>query len=41
MTELLSQMKDISILDSSVTIRGALKDEDVQVLSDLADALLS
>ena len=41
MTELLSQMKDISILDSSVTLRGALKDEDVQVLSDLADALLS
>ena len=41
MTELLSQMKDISILDSSVTIRGALKDEDVQVLSDLADAVLT
>lgn len=41
MTELLSQMRDISILDLSVTIRGALKDQDVDALSNLADALLS
>lgn len=40
MTELLTQMREISILDLSVTIRGALKDEDVNVLSDLADALI-
>ncbi|MDE6184052.1 MAG: hypothetical protein K2G39_01275 [Lachnospiraceae bacterium] len=40
MTELLSQMKDISMLDTSVTIRGALKEEDVKALSNLADALL-
>lgn len=40
MTEVLSQMKDISILDTSVTVRGALKEEDVNALSQLADALL-
>ena len=40
MTEILSQMKDISILDTSVTIRGAVKEENLQELSALADALL-
>lgn len=40
MTEILSQMKDISILDTSVTIRGAVKEETLDELSTLADALL-
>ncbi len=40
MTEILSQMKDISILDTSVTIRGAVKEENLKELSALADALL-
>lgn len=41
MTELLSQMKDISILEPSVTIRGAVKEENLKELSAMADALLS
>ena len=40
MTEILSQMKDISILDTAVTIRGAVKEENLKELSALADALL-
>lgn len=40
MTEILSQMKDITILDTSVTIRGALKAADVDALENLADELL-
>lgn len=40
MTELLSQMKDITILENPVTIRGAVKAEDVTALEALADCLL-
>lgn len=40
MTEILSQMKDISILDTSITIRGAVKEETLRELASLADALL-
>lgn len=40
MTDILSQMKDITILEKSVTIRGAVKDADIQALKDLADELL-
>lgn len=40
MTEILSQMKDITILDTSVTIRGALKAADVDALENLAAELL-
>lgn len=40
MTEILSQMKDISILDTAVTIRGTVKEENLKELSALADALL-
>lgn len=40
MTDILSQMKDITILEKSVTIRGAVKDADIQALKDLADELM-
>lgn len=40
MNEILSQMKDITILDTAVTIRGALKDENVKELENLAEELL-
>lgn len=40
MNEILSQMKDITILDTAVTIRGALKDENVKELEKLAEELL-
>lgn len=40
MTEILSQMKDITILDTAVTIRGVLKAADVDALEKLADELL-
>ncbi len=39
MTEILSQMKDIAILDTPITIRGAVKDEDKKALDALADRL--
>lgn len=40
MTDILSQMKDITILEKSITIRGAVKDADIQALKDLADELM-
>lgn len=40
MTEILSQMKNITILDHAVTIRGALKAADIDALEHLADELL-
>ncbi|NBH25314.1 FprA family A-type flavoprotein [Lachnospiraceae bacterium] len=40
MTEILSQMKDISILPSSVTIRGVMKEENIAEMNALADELL-
>ncbi|MDE6203987.1 MAG: FprA family A-type flavoprotein, partial [Lachnospiraceae bacterium] len=40
MTELLSQMKDIAILETSVTIRGVMKDENTAEMNALADELL-
>lgn len=40
MTEILSQMKDISILETSVTIRGVMKDENIAEMNALADELL-
>lgn len=40
MTEILSQMKNITILDTAITIRGALKTADVDALEKLADELL-
>lgn len=40
MNEILSQMKDITILDTAVTIRGALKDENVKELENLSEELL-
>ncbi len=40
MTEILSQMKNITILDTAITIRGTLKAADVDALEKLADELL-
>ena len=40
MKEILSGMKDITILEPVVTIRGAVKDADITALENLADALL-
>ncbi len=40
MTEILSQMKNITILDTAITIRGTLKATDVDALEKLADELL-
>lgn len=40
MTEILSQMKNITILDHAVTIRGALKAADIDALEHLANELL-
>lgn len=40
MTDILSQMKDITILERPLTIRGAVKDADIQALKDLADELM-
>lgn len=40
MTEILSQMKDVTVLDAAVTIRGAVKDENIKELEALADELL-
>lgn len=39
MTSVLSSMKDITLLDQTVTIRGALKESDTAQLEKLADAL--
>lgn len=39
MREILSQMKDIHILETSVTIKGAVKDADIKELEALAAAL--
>ncbi len=39
MREILSQMKDIHILETSVTIKGAVKDADIKELETLAAAL--
>ncbi len=40
MTDILSQMNNITILDSSVTIRGAMKEDTIKELEALADSLL-
>ena len=40
MCDLLSQMNNITILEPSVTIRGAVKEEDVAALAEMAEALL-
>lgn len=39
MTEILSQMKDITILDSPITLRGVMKEEDKKAFEALADKL--
>lgn len=39
MTEILSQMKDITFLDSPITLRGVMKDEDKKAFEALADKL--
>ena len=39
MASVLSSMKDIALLDQTVTIRGALKESDIAQLEKLADAL--
>lgn len=41
MTDILSQMKDITILEHQVTIRGAVKEEDEKALASLADELMN
>lgn len=41
MRSILEQMKDITILDSAVTIRGAVKSCDLPALEALADAILA
>lgn len=40
MSDILSQMKDITILDRKITIRGAVKKEDQMALDEMADLLL-
>lgn len=40
MREILSQMKDIQILETSVTVKGAVKEDDIKALEALADALM-
>ena len=40
MREILGQMKDITVVEPAVTIRGALKDSDLPALEALADAIL-
>ena len=40
MREILSQMKDIQILENCVTIKGAVKEEDIKGLEALAEALM-
>lgn len=40
MKELLSQMKDITLAEPVLTLRGALKDADLPGLEALADALI-
>lgn len=40
MKEVLEQMKEITLVEPTVTIRGALKDSDLPALEALADALL-
>lgn len=39
MTEILSQMKDITILDTPITLRGIMKEEDKKAFEALADKL--
>lgn len=41
MADILSQMKDITILEHQVTIRGAVKEEDEKALASLADELMN
>ena len=40
MREVLGQMKNITVVEPTVTIRGALKDSDLPALEALADAIL-
>ena len=40
MAGVLEQMKDITLLEPSVTLRGALKESDLPALEALADAIL-
>ena len=41
MKEILSQMKEITVVEPVVTLRGAFKETDVPALEALADALLA
>ena len=41
MNDILSQMKDITIMDQKITIRGAVKEGDIKELESLAEALLN
>lgn len=40
MKEILSQMKDITVVEPTVTIRGAVKESDVEALEKLAESLV-
>lgn len=40
MKEILSQMKDITVVEPTVTIRGAVKESDVEALENLAEGLV-
>lgn len=40
MTDILSQMNGITITEPSVTIRGAVKEENIKELEALADELM-
>ena len=41
MRGLLEQMKEITVIDPAVTIRGALKESDIPALTEAAKALLA
>ena len=40
MKEILSQMKEITVVEPTVTLRGAFKESDMPALEALADAIL-
>lgn len=41
MTQMVSEMKDVTIMGQTVTLRGKLKEADIPALESLADAILS
>lgn len=41
MTQMVSEMKDVTIIGQTVTLRGKLKEADIPALESLADAILS